>query len=82
MLLILFSPENKNSDSIERKFIFNYLFQIITMIDKLEQKQSPGDNYKIVYVTFILLGIGALLPWNMFICVSKINWCLSQVCQS
>ena len=70
MLLILFSPENKNRDLIERKFIFNYLFQITTMIDKLEQKQSPGDDYQIVYVTFILLGIGALLPWNMFICVS------------
>ena len=33
-------------------------------------KDTPEDKKKFVYATFFWLGIGALLPWNMFICVS------------
>ena len=28
---------------------------------------SPVDKHKLVYVVFVLLGIGTLLPWNFFI---------------
>lgn len=30
---------------------------------------APVDRYKLVYVVFVMLGIGTLLPWNFFITV-------------
>ena len=40
----------------------------------LEQSKSeaagPRDKYRMVYIIFYWLGIGTLLPWNMFISVS------------
>ena len=42
---------------------------------------GPEDKFKMVYIIFYWLGIGTLLPWNMFISVSSyfsvllmINW--------
>ena len=35
---------------------------------------SPVDKHKLVYVVFVLLGIGTLLPWNFFISVSAYWW--------
>lgn len=35
-----------------------------------QHKPEPVDKHKLVYVTFVLLGIGTLLPWNFFISVS------------
>jgi len=34
------------------------------------KKPGPVDKHKLVYLTFVLLGIGTLLPWNFFISVS------------
>ena len=34
-------------------------------------KDGPVDKFKGVYIIFFWLGIGTLLPWNMFISVSK-----------
>jgi len=31
---------------------------------------GPEDKHKLVYVVFVLLGVGTLLPWNFFISVS------------
>ena len=33
--------------------------------------KGPDDKLKLVYIVFYWLGIGTLLPWNMFISVSK-----------
>ena len=35
------------------------------------EPEGPVDRYKIIYVIFFWLGIGTLLPWNMFISVSE-----------
>ena len=32
--------------------------------------EGPRDKYRMVYIIFYWLGIGTLLPWNMFISVS------------
>ena len=34
------------------------------------ESEGPVDRYKIIYIIFFWLGIGTLLPWNMFISVS------------
>jgi len=40
------------------------------MVDQLKTEVvGPKDNYKLVYIIFYWLGIGTLLPWNMFITV-------------
>lgn len=40
------------------------------MVDQLKTEVvGPRDNFKMVYVIFYWLGIGTLLPWNMFITV-------------
>ena len=40
------------------------------MVDQLKgEVVGPKDNFKLVYVIFYWLGIGTLLPWNMFITV-------------
>jgi len=33
-------------------------------------RPEPQDKHSLVYLTFVLLGIGTLLPWNFFISVS------------
>ena len=44
-----------------------------TMVDQLKgEVVGPKDNFKLVYVIFYWLGIGTLLPWNMFITVKII----------
>jgi len=44
-----------------------------TSKQKMDQLKSevvgPNDNFKLVYIIFYWLGIGTLLPWNMFITV-------------
>ena len=35
------------------------------------EPEGPVDRYKLIYVIFFWLGIGTLLPWNMFISVSE-----------
>jgi len=40
------------------------------MTDKVKSEpDGPVDRYKMVYIIFYWLGIGTLLPWNMFISV-------------
>ena len=38
---------------------------------------GPEDKFKMVYIIFYWLGIGTLLPWNMFISVSSV---LLKIC--
>ncbi|KAF2901306.1 hypothetical protein ILUMI_04884 [Ignelater luminosus] len=42
-------------------------FRNLTMDDASLQLHTPGDKYRLVYMTFLLHGIGVLMPWNMFI---------------
>jgi len=41
------------------------------MVDqmKVDNTKGPDDKLKLVYIVFYWLGIGTLLPWNMFISV-------------
>ena len=40
------------------------------MVDQLKgEVVAPDDKFKLVYIIFYWLGIGTLLPWNMFITV-------------
>lgn len=34
---------------------------------------APRDKYNLVYLTFLLHGIGVLTPWNMFITADKVE---------
>ena len=44
------------------------------MVEQLKGEDAgPKDNLKVVYIIFYWLGIGTLLPWNMFITVSISN---------
>jgi len=41
------------------------------MVEQLKGEDAgPKDNLKVVYIIFYWLGIGTLLPWNMFITVN------------
>ena len=42
------------------------------MVDELKAEVSgPVDKFRLVYIIFYWLGIGTLLPWNMFITVGR-----------
>ncbi|CAH0555398.1 unnamed protein product [Brassicogethes aeneus] len=42
-------------------------FKNLTMDDASLQLNTPPDRYALVYLTFLIHGIGVLMPWNMFI---------------
>ncbi|RZC34307.1 Nucleoside tran domain containing protein, partial [Asbolus verrucosus] len=42
-------------------------FKNLTMDDASLQLNTPPDKYNLVYLTFLIHGIGVLMPWNMFI---------------
>lgn len=52
-------------------------FKSLTMDEASLQLNTPPDKYNLVYITFLIHGIGVLMPWNMFITavdVSKIKY--------
>lgn len=42
-------------------------------VGPLATRHSPEDSYNLVYIIFFLMGIGSLLPWNVFI-TAKHYW--------
>lgn len=42
-------------------------FKNLTMDEASLQLNTPPDKYNLVYMTFLIHGIGVLMPWNMFI---------------
>ncbi|XP_063932101.1 equilibrative nucleoside transporter 1 [Zophobas morio] len=46
-------------------------FKNLTMDDASLQLNTPPDRYNLVYLTFLIHGIGVLMPWNMFITADK-----------
>lgn len=43
------------------------------MDDASLELNTPRDKYNLVYLTFLLHGIGVLTPWNMFITADKVQ---------
>lgn len=57
-------------------------FKSLTMDEASLQLNTPPDRYNLVYFTFLIHGIGVLMPWNMFITaneVSKISFAKESV---
>lgn len=48
-------------------------FKSLTMEDASLQLNAPADRYNLVYLTFLLHGIGVLMPWNMFITAKSVK---------
>lgn len=42
-------------------------FKSLTMDEACLQLHTPPDKLNLVYFTFLIHGIGVLMPWNMFI---------------
>ncbi|CAM9768654.1 unnamed protein product [Lampetra planeri] len=40
------------------------------MIDAMPNVQAPQDRFRLVWIIFVIMGLGALLPWNFFITAS------------
>ncbi|KAJ8954737.1 hypothetical protein NQ318_011432 [Aromia moschata] len=55
-------------------------FKNLTMDEASLQLNTPPDKYNLVYITFLIHGIGVLMPWNMFITAKNyfIKYKLSQ----
>lgn len=49
-------------------------FRNLTMDDASLQLHTPADKYNMVYMTFLLHGIGVLMPWNMFITAESVSY--------
>ena len=43
------------------------------MDDASLQLNAPKDKYNLVYLIFMLHGIGVLMPWNMFITADSVS---------
>lgn len=48
-------------------------FKNLTMDDASLQLNTPKDKYNLVYLTFLIHGIGVLMPWNMFITAKSVS---------
>ncbi|KAJ8961034.1 hypothetical protein NQ317_004369, partial [Molorchus minor] len=48
-------------------------FKNLTMDDASLQLNTPPDKYNLVYITFLIHGIGVLMPWNMFITAKNLQ---------
>lgn len=47
-------------------------FKNLTMDDASLRLNTPIDKYHLVYLTFLIHGIGVLMPWNMFITADSV----------
>lgn len=48
-------------------------FKSLTMEDASLQLNTPIDKYRLVYLTFLIHGIGVLTPWNMFTTATSVR---------
>lgn len=48
-------------------------FKNLTMDEASLQLHTPQDRYNLVYFTFLIHGIGVLMPWNMFITATDVS---------
>ncbi|XP_043235815.1 equilibrative nucleoside transporter 1-like isoform X1 [Amphibalanus amphitrite] len=49
-------------------------------VEQLELQEEPTDSCSLIYLVFVLHGIGTLMPWNMFITAKDyfVNYKLSE----
>ena len=48
-------------------------FTDLKMKDAHLQLNPPKDRFHLVYLTFVIHGIGVLMPWNMFITAKSVR---------
>lgn len=48
-------------------------FKNLTMENASLQLHTPIDKYNLVYMTFLIHGVGVLMPWNMFITAKSVR---------
>jgi hypothetical protein len=61
-----------NNEHIEQAYLSIKLFAEVRMGEEAKagvSRPGPQDPCHMVYAIFLWLGIGTLLPWNMFITV-------------
>jgi hypothetical protein len=47
----------------------------------LSDSDTPEDKYNLVYIVFIMYGIGVLLPWNVILsCLDFLMAVVSSLC--
>ena len=57
------SPSNSTEDSTE-------VSPFIGEVEEYIISHPPSDKYHLVYLIFLLHGVGILLPWNTFLTIA------------
>ena len=71
MFLALFirvlKQKNKKNDQTRRKVEASENVGKWKNMKEKEMENLPIDRYNLVHVAFYLMGVGTLMPWNLFI---------------
>jgi solute carrier family 29 (equilibrative nucleoside transporter), member 1/2/3 len=59
--------EGEGDDKSQGKPLGDLLLQQQQQSNETEEEPAPKDHFRLVYLTFYLMGIGTLFPWNVFI---------------
>lgn len=59
--------------SINEEILLFCLFTGLTMAKAQMSLTPPKDKFKLVFLIFLLHGLGTLMPWNMFITAKSVS---------